>query len=262
MTPFELGRNSCWASRGSQLPRALAFISSLCCTLNNRSRAAHSFFKIGRLFSLFLFSCPSLALLRLLILLLLMSGNVHPNSGPIFLCSVCAGNVTWLGKLHLLQMGPSKVLTTFPIQIQSSWQLSLLELPPCRNNVTPSSDFYDMYTSTVQSDPPLLMMHSRPILVSKPIIPICPFYISFLCLLTTVPCSCLSFYASCLLFPPDSLRVLQWNAGGLRATSTELLHFLSFHAVVLICIQESNLYSSSSFRIPGFSALRSNCIHS
>ena len=27
-----------------------------------------------------------------------MSGNVHPNPGPIFPCSVCAGNVTWRGK--------------------------------------------------------------------------------------------------------------------------------------------------------------------
>ena len=54
---------------------------------------------IGCLFSLFLFSCPSLARLCLLIcLLLLMSGNVHPNPGSIFPCSVCAGNVTWRGK--------------------------------------------------------------------------------------------------------------------------------------------------------------------
>ena len=95
-TPFGLGRNGC--SRGSQLPRALPFIFSLCCPLNDRSRAAHSFFQIGRLFSLSLF-CPSLARLRLLIvLLLLMSGNVHPNPGPIFPCSVCAENVTWRGK--------------------------------------------------------------------------------------------------------------------------------------------------------------------
>ena len=42
----------------------------------------------------------SLARLRLLILLLfLMSGNFHPNLDPIFPCSVCAGNVTWRGKL-------------------------------------------------------------------------------------------------------------------------------------------------------------------
>ena len=98
-TPFGLGRNGCWTFRGSQLPRALPFIFSLCCPLNNRSRAAHSFFKIGLLFSPFLFSCSSLALLCLpILLLLLMSGNVHPNPGPIFPCSVCAGNVTWRGK--------------------------------------------------------------------------------------------------------------------------------------------------------------------
>ena len=58
-TPFGLGRNGCWPSQGSQLPRALPFIFSQCCPLNDRSRAAHSFFKIDRLFSLFLFSCPS-----------------------------------------------------------------------------------------------------------------------------------------------------------------------------------------------------------
>ena len=74
--------------------------------------------------------------------------------------------------LHLLQMGPSIMLTTFPVQIRSSWQNSLLELPPCRNTVTPpSSDSSDMYTSTVQSGPPLLMLHSCVTLISKPLIP-------------------------------------------------------------------------------------------
>ena len=92
--------------------------------------------------------------------------------------------------------------------------------------------------------------------------PICPSYISFPCPPTTVPRSWLYSCTSCLLSPPDSLRVLQWNAGDLRARSTELLHFLSSHLVDLICIQESNLNSSSSFRIPGFSALRSNHTHS
>ena len=90
-TPFRLGRNGCWPFRESQLPQALPFIFSLSCPLNDRRRAAHSFFKIGRQ--------SSLARLRLLILLLLlMSGNVHPNLGPIFPWSVCAGNVTWRGK--------------------------------------------------------------------------------------------------------------------------------------------------------------------
>ena len=97
--PFGLGGNGCWTSRGSQLPRALPSISSLCCPLNGRRKAAHSFSKIGCLFFLSLFSSPSLARLRLLtLLLLLMSGNGYPNPGPIFAYSVCAGNVTWRGK--------------------------------------------------------------------------------------------------------------------------------------------------------------------
>ena len=62
--------------------------------------------------------------------------------------------------------------------------------------------------------------------------------------------------------PPNSLRVLQWNAGGLRDRSTELLHFLLSHPIDLICIQGSNLNSSSSFQIPGFFALRSDRTHS
>ena len=83
-----------------------------------------------------------------------------------------------------------------------------------------------------------------------------------LCPLTTVPFPWLSFYASCLLSSPDSLKALQWNAGGLLARNTELLQFLLSHPVNLICIQESNLNSSSSFRIPGLSALRSDRTHS
>ena len=42
----------------------------------------------------------------------------------------------------------------------------------------------------------------------------------------------------------------------------ELLQFISCHSVNLIYFQESNLNSPSSFRIPGFSALRTDCTHS
>ena len=263
--PFGSGRNGCWPSRGSQLPRALPFIFSLCCPLNDCRRAAYSFFKIGRLFSLFLFSCPSLALLRLL--LLLMSGNVHPNPGPIFPCSVSAGNVTWRGKsvqccacskwVHLrcsqLSLSQFRALGS-----SHSWSCS-----PCRNTVTPSSDSSDMYTSTVQSSPSPANAAFSPhpgLQASYP--PICSFYIFSLCPSSTVPCSRLLSCAFCFLLPPDSLRVLKWNAGGLRTRSTELLHFLSSHPVDLICMQESNLNSSSSFWIPGFSALHSDRTHS
>ena len=267
-TPFGLGRNGCWSSRGSQLPRTLPYIFSLCCPLNDRRRAAHSIYKIGRLFSLFPLSCPTLALLHLLILLLLlMSGNVHPNPGPIFPCSVCAGNVAWRGKsvqcctcskwvhLRCSQLSLSKFRA-----LGSSHSWSCL---PCRNTVTPSSNSSDTYTSTVQSGPPstdaALSRHPR--------------------LQTSYPPSAHSISPSSAPSPPtlapghfsmppasspppDSLRVLQWNAGGLRTRSTELLHFLSSHPVDLICIQESNLNSSSSFRILGFSVLRSDRTHS
>ena len=253
---------------GPSYPGHSPFIFSLCCPLNDRIRAAHSIFKIGRLFSLFLLSCPTLALLRLLILLLLlMSGNVHPNPGPIFPCSVCAGNVTWRGKsvqcctcskwVHLrcsqLSLSNFRALGS-----SHSWSCS-----PCRNTVTPPSDSSDTYTSTVESGSPsanaALSPHPRlqtsyppsaHLISPSPALPpssLAPGY-------TSAPPASSP--------PPDSLRVLQWYAGGLRARSTELLHFLSSHPVDLICIQESNLNSSSSFRIPGFSVLRSDRTHS
>ena len=175
------------------------------------------------------------------------------------MCLKCdlAGQVSAI--LHWLQIGLSKVLTTFPFQIQSSWQLSLLELPPCRNTVTPSSNSSDMYTSTVQSGPPLLVLHSRPTLISKllifcqPILYLLPQHHPLLqaVLLRLLP-----------TLPPDSLRVLQMNAGSLRARSTELFHFLLSHSVELICIQEFNLISSFFFQIPEFSAQLSDRTHS
>ena len=100
----------------------------------------------------------------------------------------------------------------------------------------------------------LLMLHFRPTLAH---------FISF----TSAP-SPRSLAPGCSSTLPasspstDSLRVLQWNAGGLRARSTELLHFLLSYSVDLICIQESNLNSSFSFRISGFSALRCDRTHS
>ena len=62
-------------------------IFSPCCPLYDRRKAAQISKSVACLLS------P--ARLRLFILLLLlMSGNIHPNPGPIFLRSVCAGNVS------------------------------------------------------------------------------------------------------------------------------------------------------------------------
>ena len=71
----------------------------------------------------------------------------------------------------------------------------------------------------------------------------------------------ISLYLLLSLPLPNSLKVFQWNAGGLQARSTKLLHFISSHPVDLIYIQESKLNLSSSFRIPGFSALQSHGTH-
>ena len=107
-----------------------------------------------------------------------MSGNVHPNPGPIFPCSVCAGNVTWRGKsvqyctcfkwVHL------KCSQLFLSKFRALGSCHSWSCPPCHNTVTPSSDSSNMYTSTVQYGPSLLMLHSCPTLVFKPLIPHLP----------------------------------------------------------------------------------------
>ena len=127
--------------------------------------------------------------------------------------------------------------------------------PHC-STVTSSSSPSGLYTSTVQSG-----LQSANAALS-----------SHSCLQTSYPPSPSASSPSrivpgCIFPPPassspDSLKILKWNTGGLRAESTELLYFLSSHPVDLICIQKSNLNSSSSFRIPGFSTLQFDCTHS
>ena len=249
---------------GPSYPGHSPFIFSLCCPLNDRRRAAHSIFKIGCLFSLFPLSCLTLALLRLLILLLLMSSNVHPNPGPIFPCSVCTGNVTWrcksvqcctCSKWVRLRCSQLSLSNFRALGSSHSWSF-----PPCRITVTPPflgllRHVYLHCGIWPPSANAALLPHSH-LQTSYP--PSAHLISPFPAL---PPPSLAPGYTSAPPVsspPPDSLRVFQWNAGGLRARSTELLHFLSSHPVDLICIQESNLNSPSSFRIPGFSVLRSD----
>ena len=178
-TAFVLAQNGCWSSLGSQLRRAFPFICSLCCSLNDRRRAAHSFFKIGCLSSLF---CISLARLHLIFLLLLMGGNVHPDHDPIFPSSVCPKNVTWRGKsvqcctcskwVHLRYslLSFSKFRT---LGSSYSWScppsaslLIILRLPPR----TPPTCIPPLCNLV----PSLLMLHSRPTLVFNPLILLLP----------------------------------------------------------------------------------------
>ena len=107
------------------------------------------------------------------------------------------------------------------------------------------------------------MQHSHPTLIFKPLILFPP----TLYLLPVHPhhrlmLLAVSLYLLLSLPLPNPFRVFQWNAGGLQARSTKLLHFISSHPVDLIYIQEFTLDLSSSFWIPGFSALRSHGTHS
>ena len=128
-----------------------------------------------------------------------------------------------------------------------SWSCPPCCVPAFFGDLTPtstvpsSSDFSSWYTSTAQSGPLLLMQHSHPTLAFKPLIlfpptlyilPLHPHHRLMLLAVSHY------FILSLLL---NSLRVLQWNAGGLQARRTELLHFIPSHPVDLICIQESNL---------------------
>ena len=103
------------------------------------------------------------------------------------------------------------------------------------------------------------MQHSHPTLAFKllilfpPTIYLLPLHPHYRLMLLAV-----SLYLLLSLPLPNSLRVFQWNAGGLQARSTKLIHFISSHLADLIYIQESNLNLSSSFRIPGFPALQSH----
>ena len=126
-----------------------------------------------------------------------------------------------------------------------------------------SSDSSSWYTFTAQSGPLLLMQHLHPTLIFKPLILFPPtLYLPPLHPHHRLMLLAVSSYLLLSLPLPNSLRVFQWNAGGLQARSTKLLHFISSHPVDLIYIQESNLKLSSSFQIPGFSALRSHDTHS
>ena len=101
------------------------------------------------------------------------------------------------------------------------------------------------------------MQHSHPTLTFKPLILFPPtLYLLPLHPHHRLMLLAVSLYLLLSLSLPNSLRVLQWNAGGLCARSTKLLRFISSHSVDLIYIQDSNLNLTSSFQIPGFSALQ------
>ena len=140
----------------------------------------------------------------------------------MFSCSVCAGNMTWRVKsvqcctcfewVHLR----CSQLSLFKFRTLGSshfWSCPQCCVPIC-NTVTLSSDSSDLYISTVQSSPPLLMLYSRSPSSSNLLSPFCPF-----CIFSFAP-SPPSLDFGCPSSPPasspaDFFSVLRWNAGGL-----------------------------------------------
>ena len=195
-----------------------------------------------------------------------MTGNVHPNPGSIFPCSVCAANVTWKGgsvqgctcskcvylRCSLLFFSRFKTLGSSQL-----WNCPSCCIPAFSGGSTPTntvssySDSSSLYSSTVQPGPICSCQCSAPphsrLLTSYPS---SAHFVSPSFALFTVHVSGCSPILPAFSSSSDSIKILQWNAGSFRARSTKLLIFL-----YLFCIQESNLNSPSSFRIFGYSAL-------
>ena len=108
--------------------------------------------------------------------------------------------------------------------------------PPCCNTVTPSSDSSDMYTSTVQSGLSSNNVALPPHPLLQTLFPIYPFYIFFLCPLTSVPCSFLSFYASCFLSP---LTLSGFFNGMLAVFEPGALNYSTFSRPILSTLSAS-----------------------
>ena len=158
-------------------------------------------------------------------------------------------------------MGPSKVLTTLLLQIQKSWQLSLLELPPscvpARNTVTLSTDSSDMYTSTVQFSPSsanaALQLHPR----LQAFYPPSAHFVSS----SSAP----SLAPSCPSTSPASslpLTISGFFNGILEVFEPEALNYSTFFCPTLLTLSVSRNPILTPLPLSGFSALRSDRTHS
>ena len=133
--------------------------------------------------------------------------------------------------------------------------------PTTANTLSSSSDFFNLCISTVLCGPsgPFFQCSVPPRPHLQTSYPFSALFVTSLSAPSPPPHVLAVFLYSLLPFPPiDSLRVLQWNSGGLRAISTELLYSISSHPVDLIYIRKSNLNSCFSVKIPRYPALQSD----
>ena len=230
--------------------------------------------------------------LILISMFLLISGDIHPNPGPINPCSVCSRRVTWGNRsiqctgcslwVHLSCSGLSPAdfrkispghSWTCPMYPSSSQPLPSLSHsnpvssfffvspsshtpnppPPLTNNHKTISSKTKPSPKTTSNKPTYLPNHPQLIYTCPPSALTTP---SPQTQHTTSPLTQSSFHPSSP--SRNNLRILQWNANGICPRRTELLHFLSHNQYDLIFIQESHLSSDSTFRIPGYKTLQKN----
>ena len=227
----------------------------------------------------------------ILIFMLLISGDIHPNPGPKHPCSVCSRRVTWGNRsvqrtncslwVHLSCSGLSPAdfrkispghSWTCPMCPSSSQSLPSLSHP------NPVSLSFSVSPSTHTPNPPPSLTNTHKTISSKinrpktttnnPTYP--PNHPQ---LIFTYPPSASSIPSpqtqrtisplTQSSFHPSSpsqnnLRILKWNANGIRPRRTELIQFLSHNEYDLIFIRESHLSFDSTFRIPGYKTLQKN----
>ena len=153
-------------------------------------------------------------------------------------CCTCS---KWV-HLRCSQLSLSKFRT---LDSSHSWSC-----PPCRSSVTLSWDFSDMYTSTVQSGPPWLMLHSRSTLVSKLLIP----HLSILYLLPLPPHHLPLLLAVLLrLLPPLlSLTLSEFFNGMLEVFEPGALNYFTFFRPILSTLSASRNPILTHLPVSGF----------
>ena len=139
----------------------------------NRTPISSTFF-LTTLLSPFFYPKPLLYLshspLSLILMLLLISGDIHPNTGPIDPCSVCSGKVTWGSKsvqctncslwVHLScsDLSPADFRKIFP---GHSWTFPM---QPSSSQLFPSLFYPKPVSSSIKTPnpPSSFLIHKHP----------------------------------------------------------------------------------------------------
>ena len=145
-----------------------------------------------------------------------------------------AGQVSAM--LHLLQMVHLRCSQLFLSKFRALASSHSWSFPHCRNTVTPCSDSSDMYTSTVQCGLPSANAALLPHFRLQTFYPPSAHFIFSFSAASHHPLLLAVFLRLLLPLPPDSLRVLKWNAGGLRARS---LNYFTFSQPTLLILSAS-----------------------